>query len=95
MYVDPNAEELLSDAEADELRDRIEQGDAGAVYVAVLPEDVLDEAGGSTAAVAKELAGTLERTGVYAVLAGRDFFAGASPGAPTHRALSRRSQMRW
>src|SRR4051812_46781900 len=46
VYVDPDAKPSLSAAEGDRLRRRIEQGDAGPVYVAVLPGSAVDEAGG-------------------------------------------------
>jgi hypothetical protein len=78
VYVAPDADRALSSAEADELRQRIQDSGAGPMYVAVLPQSALDEGGGSAEGVARELAQRLQRQGVYAVVAGTKFSAGGT-----------------
>jgi hypothetical protein len=77
VYVAPDAELKLSPAQADALRRRIERGDAGPVYVAVLPSTAVREAGGSADQLPIELAHRLGRRGSYAVVAGTHFRAGS------------------
>jgi hypothetical protein len=78
VYVAPGAERALSSAQAGELRRRIERGDAGPVYVAVLPAAAVDEAGGSADEVVPQLYRALGRQGTFAVVAGNHFRAGSS-----------------
>jgi hypothetical protein len=78
VYVAPDAERKITSGEAGALRRRIERGDAGPVYVAVLPAAALDEAGGSPDAVVQELYRALGRPGTYAVVAGNRFRAGST-----------------
>src|SRR5215210_3975879 len=47
VYVDRSAERALSDEEADALRSRIEERNAGPLYVAVLHASATNEGGGS------------------------------------------------
>ena len=75
VYVDPQAERALTDAEADRLRERIGGSD---VFVAVLPAAARGEVGGSTTDVAREIANGLRRDGTYAVVAGNQFRAGST-----------------
>ncbi len=79
VYVSDNAEEKLTDAQQTELRQHID-GSRVPIYVAVLPHAALDEAGGSPDAVAGQIAQTLRRPGVYAVLVGEQFRAGSTSG---------------
>src|ERR687894_430388 len=70
VYVDQQAQDVLSPGEADRVRDRIAEGGAGAVYVAVLP------AGGDPEDVASALVdrvGRVGRSGSYAVIVGNRF----------------------
>src|SRR4051812_1391872 len=70
VYVDPAAGDLLSAGDAAALRSRIERGDAGPVYVAVLPQSARAAAGGSTDGVLQELHSALGRRGTYVAVAG-------------------------
>jgi hypothetical protein len=78
VYVASGREALLSGAEAQALRERIERGDAGPVYVAILPSAALAEAGGDPNEVVRQLAAELGRRGTYAVVAGNRFRAFSS-----------------
>src|SRR5215210_840071 len=78
VYVDPAAERALSDEDADALRRRIEERNAGPLYVAVLPDSAKNEGGGSTEGVARAIAQRLGRPGTYAVVAGGSFSAGST-----------------
>ena len=82
VYVDPQAESVLSSEEARELSDQIASADAGPVYIAVLPEEALSEQGGSLDGVLETLGETLGRSGTYAVVSGGALAAGATEGAP-------------
>jgi len=83
VYVAPGQDNRLSTDDAAALRRRIERGDAGPVYVAILPASAVDEAGGAADELVPRLAGQLGRRGTYAVVAGSKFRAGSSsvPGA--------------
>jgi hypothetical protein len=78
VYVDPTAERAISDAEADDVRDRIAQADAGPIYVAILPAAARNETGGDPTEVARALAEELRRDGTYAVIVGDQFRAGST-----------------
>src|SRR5918993_1576486 len=78
VYIDPSAERALSDAEADALRRRIEERNAGPLYVAILPNSAKAEGGGSAQGVAQAIAQRLDRPGTYAVVAGGSFSAGST-----------------
>src|SRR5215207_7657126 len=78
VYVDADAEAKLSDAEADALRARITDRDAGPMYVAVMPRAVVNEAGGSVGAALTELQQRVGRDGTFVLVAGRSFRAGST-----------------
>lgn len=78
VYVDPAAESELADAEASELRDRIAAGDGGPIYIAVLPDEARNEAGGDSGEVLRTIAETLRRPGTYAAVVGDQFRAGST-----------------
>jgi hypothetical protein len=78
VYVDPGASSSLSDREADQLRQKIEEADAGPIYVAVLPQSARNEAGGSTEAVLTEIAEGMSERGTYVVVAGTELRAGST-----------------
>ena len=82
VYVDPQAESILSSGEAQRLSDQIESAQAGPIYIAVLPEEALSERGGSLDDVLQTLGETLGRSGTYAVVAGGALAAGATEGTP-------------
>ena len=74
VFVHPDAEAPIDEARVEE---RIRRGDAGTVFVAVLPESA-----GRATAVARQIAQDLGRPGVYAVIAGRSFAGGSTTGPP-------------
>lgn len=78
VFVDPAASGELSDSEADEIRQQIEQADAGPIYVAVLPESARNQAGGSTEALLTEIAEGMGERGTYVVIAGTELRAGST-----------------
>src|SRR5215212_1077075 len=78
VYVDPDAERAISSADADRIRRRIEERNAGPMYVAILPDAAKREGGGSAAGVAAAIQQRLGRPGTYAVVAGNSFRAGST-----------------
>jgi hypothetical protein len=83
VYVAPDAEASITEAEADGLRERVRRGDAGSVYLMVLPAAAADEAGGVDN-VLRSVAERLGRKASYAAVIGRNSFRGGSytvPGA--------------
>ena len=71
VYVDPDADPKLTDAEAEELRDRIVDQRAGPMYVVVAPEEIAAEAGGDPAQALGQIGERLGRAGTYVIVAGR------------------------
>jgi hypothetical protein len=71
VYVDPDADPSLTEAQADELRDRIVAERAGPMYVVVAPERIAREAGGDPAAALGQIAEGVRRNGTYVIVAGR------------------------
>src|SRR5215204_4358579 len=88
VYVDPGAERAISAADADRIRQRIEERNAGPLYVAVLPESALNEGGGSAAGVAQAIAQRLNRRGTFAVVAGNKFSGGSNELQGTRQLLT-------
>src|SRR3954465_6716354 len=80
VYVDPDAEAKLSDSEADQLRQRITDKDAGPMYVAVMPRDVVSGSGGSVGAALTQPGSRVARSGTYVLVAGRALRAGGTAG---------------
>ncbi|HCA88464.1 MAG TPA: hypothetical protein DEQ61_25195 [Streptomyces sp.] len=83
VYVDPRASDLLSDAEARSLTDKIEEADKP-VFVAVLPED--GEFQPST--LLRDLRTQVGTAGVYAVVLGDGFDAGADGSVMPRQAVA-------
>ena len=77
IYVDPEAEARLDEGTAARIRQRIEERGAGPMYIAVLADEVRDEAGGDASAVGAEIARRVGADGTYAVVVGRSFRAGS------------------
>jgi hypothetical protein len=75
VYVEPVLEGELSGSELQEVRDAIAEADAGDVFVAVLPDEALGEAGGDADELAYQIGLGVEENGTYAVLAGDDLGA--------------------
>ena len=78
VYVAPEAADIVTPAQAERLRARIGEIDAGPVYIAVLPASAADEGGGSARGVAMAIQDRLGREGTYAAVAGRSFAAGST-----------------
>jgi hypothetical protein len=78
VYVDPDAEQPLSDQEAEALKAAIRERGAGPLYVAVLPESATDEAGGDPSAALRELALSVGEPGTYAGVFGNTLRAGSA-----------------
>ncbi len=80
VYVDPQAEMAISEAEAERLRDRIRSAGAGPLRIAILPARAADEAGGDPSAALEEVANEIREPGTYAALIGSSFQAGSAGG---------------
>ena len=78
VYVDQQAERAITPVEADRLRDRIRTTEAGPLYVAILPQDAIEEAGGDPDSVVERLHDQLGRDGTYAVVVGNSLRAGST-----------------
>jgi hypothetical protein len=79
VYVDPGARSALSDSQADELRGRIREAQAGPIYIAVFPEDV---GGGGPTEIAEAIANRVGVEGTYAVVVGTELRAGNTGSLP-------------
>jgi hypothetical protein len=80
IYVDPDAEQPLTDQQVADLRDAISERRAGPLYIAVLPEDATDEAGGDPGAALREMALSVGEPGTYAAVFGNTLRAGSTDG---------------
>ena len=78
VYVDQNAEEAITREEEAELERLIDSEQAGPMYVAIVPEAIKDEAGGSSSGALTAIARELGRPGTYAIVAGDEFRAGSN-----------------
>ena len=76
VYVHPDAETILGDGDADELREAIRDG-SRPIYVAVLPLEAQDEAG-SLDDLPAELGQAVGLRGTYAVVTSEGFRAGSN-----------------
>lgn len=88
VYVHPDAAEALSEDEAGALREKIARSNAGAIYIAVLPEEARRQAGGSTAEVLKQIVNAMQRDGTYALVIGNELRAGNTRVGGTVPALA-------
>jgi hypothetical protein len=75
VYVDPDADPTLTDAQAAELRERIVDQRAGPMYVVVAPEEIAQEAGGDPAAALGQIGEQRGRAGTYVIVSGRQIRA--------------------
>jgi hypothetical protein len=71
VYVDAGANPKLSDADAEQLRERIAGSGAGPIYVAVVPRAIVREAGGDPTQALDQIARGINRHGTYVIVAGR------------------------
>ena len=80
VYVHPDAEDELSESDAQDLRDRIFEisSETGAIYLAVLPEEARQQAGGSAEQLLSLIADQVQREGTYGLVVGREFRAGST-----------------
>jgi MYXO-CTERM domain-containing protein len=77
VYVHPDAERRISDAEAARIREAIADEGAGPLYVAILPERARNEAGGDANGVLRALREAMGIRATYAVVVGNSFRAGS------------------
>ena len=80
VFVHNDAEEPITSSQAAELQRLIGAESAGPMYIAVVPEAIMDEAGGSAEGALFEIQRALRRPGTYAIVAGNRFRAGATEG---------------
>jgi len=71
VYVDPDADPTLTDAEVSELRDRIVDQRAGPLFVVVARREIVREAGGDPTAAVGQIAQATRQGGTYVLVAGR------------------------
>ena len=71
VYVDPDADPKLSDADVEQVSDAIVDDRAGPLYVVNAPADIAREAGGDPAAALGEIARGLNKEGTYVIVCGR------------------------
>ena len=82
VYVDPNAELAIDDADQARLRRKIDSAGAGPVYIAILRGSAEEETGGDPDGVLDAIHDALGRSGTYAVVVGRHFRAGSEGVLP-------------
>jgi hypothetical protein len=75
VYVDPDAEVRLDADGIESLQDRIRTERAGPMYVAVMPEEILDEQGGQPGVTAAAIGNAAGLAGTYVLVAGRNLSA--------------------
>jgi hypothetical protein len=80
IYVHPDAD--LSAQDADGIHEQLRTAEAGPVYIAVLPVEAADEAGGDAGQVLQLVGESVGRQGTYAVVVGNQLRAGATPDTP-------------
>ena len=86
VFVHPDAETKISSSEADELRRRIREADAGPVFIAMLPQSA-----GNPDTVLRSIHDQMRREGTYAVVIGDRFRAGSDSGVGVSGAQARRA----
>jgi hypothetical protein len=82
VYVDPDAERAISDADAEDLRTAIAKEEAGPMYIAVLPASAANEAGGDPRLALRKVATAIGESGTYASVIGDNFDAGSEDVLP-------------
>jgi hypothetical protein len=75
VYVDPDADPSLTDAQEEALQDRISAERAGPMYVVVAPEAIAGEAGGDLTTALGQIAEGVRRNGTYVIAGGRQIRA--------------------
>jgi hypothetical protein len=78
LFVHPDVESALPAEEAERLRQRILEADAGPIYIAVLPERAALEAGGDVDLLLASIGRAVGREGTYAAVVGDELRAGAT-----------------
>lgn len=79
---EPGANPGLTQAQVSALRQRIESEGAGPLYIAVMPPQAADEAGGSMDELLTELAGEVNRSGTYVAVVGHQLRAISTGNEP-------------
>jgi hypothetical protein len=77
VYVHPDAEEAITADEEAKLERRIRETGAGPLYIAIVPDAIRDEAGGSSEEALESIARQVSRPATYAIVAGDQFRAGS------------------
>jgi hypothetical protein len=77
VYVHPDAEERITAGEEQALERAIAQERAGPMYIAIVPEAIDDEAGGSPEGALVAIRRGVGQPGTYAIVAGNHFRAGS------------------
>jgi hypothetical protein len=96
VYVHPAVSSSLTRAELRELRERIDESPAGPIWIAVLPEAAVEEAGGSIEGTIVKLAGSVtDRRGIYGVAVPGEGFRAGSNGANGHPGTRRAAKEAW
>ena len=80
IYVDPEAEERITEGEERALARKIEDERAGPLFIAIVPAAIKQEAGGSTEGALVAIQRAVTSPGTYAIVAGDEFRAGATAG---------------
>lgn len=78
VYVHPDAD--LSAQDADRIRAQVDSAEVGPVYIAVLPAEAADEAGGDSGQVLRLVGSSVGLAGTYAVVVGDQLRAGTTDG---------------
>ncbi len=78
VYVHPDAD--LSAQDADAIREQLDAAEAGPVYIAVLPAEATNEAGGDSGQVLLLVGRSVGLRGTYAVVVGDQLRAGTTEG---------------
>ena len=81
VYLHPDAEADVSEADAQQIASRIDDAGAGPTYIMVVPDSALAGTGGDAVGFLKEVARTIRQPGVYAIIAGNTFRAGSTEGS--------------
>jgi hypothetical protein len=78
VHVDQQAEEAITPEQEAALEQDIREHKAGPLYIAIVPADITDQAGGSTEAALTEVARQHGGQGTFAIVAGDEFRAGST-----------------
>ena len=80
VYVDESAEKAITPAQERQLEQLIDSSGAAPMYIAVMPDAIEDEHGGSADGALAAVGSNVGRAGTYALIAGNSFRAGSTGG---------------